>query len=362
VFLAREGHAGRVGINFLEKIQLPTPATLYGALLAGVDDVLVGAGIPRDVPALLDALTRHAAVELPLHVTGAAPDEAFVLRFDPARVVTVPAAPLARPRFLAIVASATLAQSLARHGGRVDGFIVEGPTAGGHNAPPRGPLALSDAGEPVYGPRDVVDLARLRALGLPFWLAGSTATPDRVRAARADGAAGVQVGTLFALCAESGLDPSLRARILEDVRRGAARVFTDPLASPTGFPFKVLQLAGTLSDPAVYEARERRCDLGYLRELYRRHDGAIGYRCPGEPVADYVRKGGAAEDTRGRKCICNGLVATVGLAQWRADGPEPPILTSGDDLRGVAHLLGGGAGYSASDVLEYLTGPSPSTA
>ena len=42
----------------------------------------------------------------------------------------------------------------------------------------------------------------------------------------------------------------------------AARVFTDPLASPTGFPFKVLGLEGTLSEPAVYARRERLCDLG----------------------------------------------------------------------------------------------------
>ena len=353
VFLAREGHRGKVGINFLEKIQLPTPATLYGALLAGVDYVLMGAGIPRDVPMMLDALTRHAAVELPLHVTGAGAD-AFRFGFDPAEVMRRPGEPLPRPRFLAIVAYATLAQSLARHGGRVDGFVVEGPTAGGHNAPPRGPLTLSASGEPVYGPRDEIDLGRLRALGLPFWLAGSAATPERLREARAEGAAGVQVGTLFALCEESGLDPSLRARILARVRAGDARVFTDPLASPTGFPFKVLQLANTLSDPAVYEARERRCDLGYLRELYRRDDGRIGYRCPGEPVADYVRKGGRAEDTRGRKCICNGLVAAVGLAQQRRDGLEAPIVTSGDDLRGVAHLLGSGDGYRAAAVLDYL--------
>ena len=354
IFLAREGHGGRVGINFLEKIQLPTPATLYGALLAGVDYVLMGAGIPRDVPALLDALTRHAAFDLPLHVTGALEGDAFALRFDPADVVRAPGALLARPRFLAIVASATLAQSLVRHGGRVDGFVVEGPAAGGHNAPPRGALALSASGEPVYGPRDEVDLDRLRALGLPFWLAGSTATPERARAARAEGAAGVQVGTLFALCEESGFDPSLRARILDEVRGGRARVFTDPRASPTGFPFKVLQLEGSLSDPAVYAARERHCDLGYLRELYRRDDGTIGYRCPGEPVADYVRKGGAVEHTRGRKCICNGLAAAAGVAQSRAGGEEAPIVTSGDDLRGVAHLLAGRAGYSAADVLDYL--------
>ena len=162
--------------------------------------------------------------------------------------------------------------------------------------------------------------------------AGSYASPERVRQARDAGAAGVQVGTLFAFCRESGIDPALKERVLDEARSGGARVFTDPLASPTGFPFKVLRLEGTLSEPAVYEARQRLCDLGYLRELYRRSDGTVGYRCPGEPLEDYVRKGGPIEETHGRKCICNGLLATVGLGQRRKTGPEPPIVTSGDDL------------------------------
>jgi NAD(P)H-dependent flavin oxidoreductase YrpB (nitropropane dioxygenase family) len=59
VFLARRGHHGRIGINFLQKVELPTPAILYGALLAGVDYVLVGAGVPREIPSLLDRLVRH---------------------------------------------------------------------------------------------------------------------------------------------------------------------------------------------------------------------------------------------------------------------------------------------------------------
>ena len=50
VFLARDGHDGLVGINFLEKMQLPTLPSLYGAMLAGVDYVLMGAGIPRAIP------------------------------------------------------------------------------------------------------------------------------------------------------------------------------------------------------------------------------------------------------------------------------------------------------------------------
>jgi len=126
---------------------------------------------------LLDGLLGHDGVSLPLHVTGATPADEYVLTFDPRRVLSLPSwPPLRRPRFLAIVASATLAASLARHGGRVDGFVVEGPTAGGHNAPPRGPLTLSGDGEPVYGPRDAVDLGRMREIGLPFWLAGSCGT------------------------------------------------------------------------------------------------------------------------------------------------------------------------------------------
>ena len=356
VFLARENHEGLVGINFLEKVQLPTPAILYGALLAGVDYLLVGAGIPRDFPDLLDRLTRHEAVRLPLHVTGALPTDDFAARFDPARVLPVHRlAPLRRPQFLAIVASATLAASLARHGGRVDGFVVEDPTAGGHNAPPRGPLKLNDTGEPVYGARDAVDLARMRELGLPFWLAGTRATPAGIADARAQGAAGIQVGTLFAFCDESGIDPGLRDRVLAGVRAGTAQVVTDPLASPTRFPFKVVQVDGTLSDPHRYAGRARRCDLGYLRELYRREDGTIGYRCAAEPIADYLRKGGDQADTAGRKCVCNGLLGTIGLGQLRPDGVEPAIVTAGAGLREIAALLDGRVSYSAADVIAYLT-------
>jgi nitronate monooxygenase len=214
---------------------------------------------------------------------------------------------------------------------------------------------LNEAGEPVYGARDSVDLSRMREIGLPFWLAGACATPDGIASAKAQGAAGIQVGTLFAFCDESGLEPSLRTRVLAQVGAGTTRVFTDPLASPTGFPFKVVQVEGTLSDPAVYAARERRCDLGYLRELYRRDDGTIGYRCGGEPVDDYLRKGGDLADTVGRKCVCNGLLATIGLGQLRADGVEPAIVTAGAGLREIAALLHGRASYSAADVIAYLT-------
>src|ERR1017187_5271417 len=212
IWLAKEGHDGRVGINLLEKIQLPTLPSLYGAMLAGVDTVLMGAGIPRAIPGALDALARGEPAELKIDVAGATPEDSFVNRFDPRCVfpADVPLPAVKRPEFLAIISSATLALTLARKStGRVDGFVVEGPLAGGHNAPPRGQLQLTPDGQPVYGPRDVPDLPKIRELGLPFWLAGAYSRPEKISEALALGAAGVQVGTAFALCEESGIFPEI---------------------------------------------------------------------------------------------------------------------------------------------------------
>lgn len=360
VFLAKEGHRGAVGINLLEKIQLPVLASLYGAMLADVDYVLMGAGIPRSIPGALDRFAAGEPAEMKIDVAGAKPEEAFFSRFDPVAFLGGAAPTLRRPKFLPIVSSATLALTLAKKSnGRVDGFVVEGELAGGHNAPPRGPLQLDASGQPVYGARDVPDLVKIRELGLPFWLAGSYARPERLAEARAAGAAGIQVGTAFAFCAESGIDPALKREALRASREGRAEIFTDPVASPTGFPFKVLPLPGTVAVGEVYAARERVCDLGFLRQPYRREDGTVGYRCAAEPVEDYVRKGGDAADTVGRMCLCNGLAATVGFAQARDGGLEPALVTAGNEVNELARLAPAGQEfYSAADVVHYLLGPA----
>jgi len=123
---------------------------------------------------------------------------------------------------------------------------------------------------------------------------GATGHPGKLAEAISLGAAGIQVGTPFAFCEESGIHPELKRQAIALSSLGQARVFTDPVASPTGFPFKVAQLENTLSNAANYHARHRICDLGYLRHLYRRPDGTIGYRCPAEPLEHYRRKGGGA--------------------------------------------------------------------
>ena len=357
VFLAKQGHLNAVGVNFLEKVQLPHLASLYGAMLAGVGYVLMGAGIPLHIPGVLDNFAAGRPAEYKLAVTGAASGQDTQMRFDPSDYIEGPLPVLTRPRFLAIVSSNTLATTMLRRAsGRVDGLVIESPTAGGHNAPPRGKLQLNEAGEPIYGERDRVNIAELRELGVPFWLAGGWGNADKVREAIDLGAAGVQVGTAFAFSEESGMRTDLKKSLLTQAVAGTGQVFTDPLASPTGFPFKVAQLAGSYSDAEVAAARTRVCDLGYLREPYAIEGEKIGYRCSAEPVATYVAKGGKIEDTVGRKCLCNALMANIGHGQLRKDGTvEPPLVTVGDDLNTAAEFLKDGRdSYSAVDVVKSL--------
>ncbi|HHE74137.1 MAG: nitronate monooxygenase [Deltaproteobacteria bacterium] len=355
VFLAKEGHANPVGTNLLEKVQLPNLYALYGAMLAGVDYVIMGAGIPREIPGVLDLLADHQSVSLKIAV-GAANGNRFHATFDPKTFFKKALPPLKRPKFLSIVSSVLLATMMARKAnGRIDGFVVELPEAGGHNAPPRGKLLLSDRGEPVYGDRDAIELEKIKALGLPFWMAGCWGTPEKLQEAISLGAKGIQIGTVLAFSKESGFTDAVKNLAIENIQKGTASVFTDPSASPTGFPFKVLSLEGSLSEINAYQERPRKCDLGYLRHLYEKPDGKIGYRCPAEPEAVFIGKGGNPDDMKGKKCLCNALLSNVGVGQMRKSGyVENTLVTSGDGIMTICRFLKDRASYKTEDVINWL--------
>ncbi|KAB2881023.1 hypothetical protein F9K33_02150 [bacterium] len=95
-----------------------------------------------------------------------------------------------------------------------------------------------------------------------------------------------------------------------------------------------------------------------LRTLFKKEDGSLVYRCPAEPVEDYVRKGGRLEETVGRTCLCNNLMAAAGIPQRRKNGyVEPPLVTAGNDLANIGRFLkAGNSGYSAKDVIDALMG------
>ena len=105
---------------------------------------------------------------------------------------------------------------------------------------------------------------------------------------------------------------------------------------------------------------QKRVKKDYLRSSYLRHDGTVGYRCPGEPEAHYQTKGGKYEDVAGRKCLCNALLANIGMGQLRPDGSvEPALVTAGLDAASLkSFLVEGSLNYTAGDVIHYLLGPA----
>jgi hypothetical protein len=95
------------------------------------------------------------------------------------------------------------------------------------------------------------------------------------------------------------------------------------------------------------------CVHGYLRSAYRKADGGIGWRCGAELESAFADKGGEPSETVGRRCICNGLLATAGHPQAMKDGRmELPLITSGSHLDFDRFLKGDD--YDANDVIDSL--------
>lgn len=354
VWLAKEGHSGLVGMNILEKIQMAIPFQLFGAILADVDYILIGAGIPAQIPFALDLLQKGKPVAMRVDVADT--NEKSILKFDPSTITGI-SYPLKRPKFLAIVSSHALVSYLNKDDEtKPDGYIIEYHVAGGHNAPPRKKDAIDGNGEAIYSELDSPNLDKIIATGSDFWLAGGFGTPEKLKEALSLGACGIQVGSLFALSNESGFTKNLKDDAINHLMDGSIHITTDATASPTGFPFKVIENEDSLSVRDNFEKRIRVCDLGYLRTPFKRESGSIGYRCPAEPQSNFVFKHGHIEQSHNAKCLCNALMADIGLGQIRPNGStEMPLVTIGSDLEGPRRLLQmHPQGWSAAEAVTFL--------
>src|SRR3990167_8430773 len=352
IWLAKEGHDGPISVNYLEKLQIGHIYHLTGAMLAEVDFVTMGAERTRKIPGVLDAIASGGNPSYLIYVENSRRENE--ISFAPREFLGEKyPRELKRPGFLPIVSSDVLAKRMDEKlpSGSIQGFVIELPTAGGHNAPSRTKGVFDESGQPLYGPKDAVAFEKLRALRIPFWIGGSLASPEGLGKAKALGAVGIQAGSIFALSEDSGMDPLFRAEMRRLGYRDELVIRTEARVSPTGFPFKVAQLPGTLSDPAVYAARARVCDLSALPVPYQQDDGKVGFRCPSEPVEDYLRKGGRLEDTEGARCLCNGLFSAARLGNPN----EPPIFTIGDDVSFLRYLMSDeNSSYRATDAIAYL--------
>ena len=367
VWLAKEGHHGNIFINFLKKVELPLVYTMYGAMLADVDGVIVGAGNPDGLAAACSRLVNHQSVNIDILVLYREPGEDFYVPFDPRLIADgkFTSKPLHRPALLAIASLEGLVQALSQSQSEApDGFIIEHHTAGGHNAGPQGPIRLDNLRQPIYSELDEPDLTAIHQIGLPFWLAGGYASREKIQKAQTFGATGVQVGSVFALAEESGMKPAYKSAIMYEIKKGTedSDLVKTTLFSPTGFPFKVVQLEGTLADDMVYAARSKICDIGLLQQRGFSKPDADGkrhlfQRCSAAPIEGFVKKRGLPHNTESRRCLCNGLLSTVGLAQGTNQKEEPAIVTLGNHLDSIRRLSHQGQyPYWVRDVVMDLLG------
>lgn len=110
VWLAKEGHRRPIGMNLLEKVQLVHLPTILGAMMAGVDTLIVGAGIPRQIPQILENFANNEEASYIVDVKGS--KEKIELKLDPKQYVAEETK-LKKPDFYAIVSHHALAQFLA---------------------------------------------------------------------------------------------------------------------------------------------------------------------------------------------------------------------------------------------------------
>ena len=101
--------------------------------------------------------------------------------------------------------------------------------------------------------------------------------------------------------------------------------------------------------------------MGLLQVNYLTPSGELGYRCPAESVEAFTAKGGRVQNTVGRVCLCNALLAAAGFPQLRPGGyEEPPIVTLGENLDSAKELVDalppGQESYTVGKALLYLRG------
>jgi NAD(P)H-dependent flavin oxidoreductase YrpB (nitropropane dioxygenase family) len=350
VWLAKEGHDRPISINYLEKIQLPHPYAITGAMLARVDFITMGAGTAFDIAGMIRSILAGKEATYPVSIFGGK-IKFHMMRFHPESFFGEKLPQMKLPGFIPIIASNLLGKIYKKElpPGSVQGFVVEQESAAGHNAPPRTRIPDGQGGTRlVYGFKDEIDWAEMAGFGIPFWIGGDCASPEKLEWAKSLGARGTQTGSIWAFSEGSGMDKDIRRRVRKLGFEGKLRVRTAYRFSPTNFPFKVVELDGTLSDPSILENFPRVCNYGVLVSLYEEPDGSIGRRCPAEPVESFVSKGGKEEDTVGRGCLCKCLLAAAGFGGI-------PIVTHGDGSDFFRHLMSGpDDSYTVTDAMKYL--------
>lgn len=248
---------GYAGINIMCALMRDYEASVRGALDAGADAIISGAGLPLGLPAIQSA--RDTAL-IPIVSSGRALE--------------------------------LICKKWERLGARPDAVVLEGPLAGGHLGFKMDQVDL-EANRLENLLPEVKDMAK-RYGDMPIIVAGGVYTHDDIVRYLAMGADGVQMGTRFLATEESSASTAYKDSVVRS-RQEDIMVAHDP-GSPCGLPFRIIKQS-PMYVSSLARARKPKCDKGYV--LLKDAEGKFS-RCP------------AKESNEHHFCICNGLLSSAG--------------------------------------------------
>lgn len=262
-----------VGINIMVAAVNQYESSVLGALDGGVDVIISGAGLPIQLPAIVEKHER-------------ASDVALVPIVSSARALNI------------------IIRKWSKYNRVPDAVVVEGPLAGGHIGWAKKGDAFDEKNKLENLVCEVLLLAKEH--NIPVIAAGGIHDNKDIQRYLKLGCSGVQMGTRFLATFESGASEEYKQKLI-GCNKGDIELADKP-GSPCGLLFRVIN-----SSPFYQEALENKrvpnCDKGYV---------LINGKCP-------------AKDGLDSFCICNGLLSSskvksnekelysVGAMAWRID-------------------------------------------
>ncbi|HET6515842.1 MAG TPA: nitronate monooxygenase family protein [Thermodesulfovibrionales bacterium] len=271
---------GFVGINIMNALVRDFNDSVRGALDAGADAIIAGAGLPLTLPAIQPQK-----------------DTALIPIVSSSRALDI------------------ICKKWEKIGSRPDAVVLEGPLAGGHLGFKIDQIDLDcNRLENLFAP--VKEMARKYG-DFPVIVAGGIYTHEDILKFFKMGADGVQMGTRFLATEESSATDDYK-RAVVGAREEDIIVAHDP-GSPCGLPFRVIKQS-PMYVSALKRLRKPKCDKGYV--LLKDRDGKFSI-CP------------AKESNEHHFCICNGLLSSAGYNPDR----EEPLYTVGTNASRVDKIV-----------------------
>ncbi|GER94121.1 nitronate monooxygenase [hot springs metagenome] len=265
-----KSEGGYAGINIMGALVRDYNDSVRGALDAGADAIISGAGLPLTLP----------AIQSPK-------DTALIPIVSSARALEI------------------ICKKWEKLGYRPDAVVLEGPLAGGHLGFKIDQMDI-EANKLENLLPHVKDVAKKYG-DFPVIVAGGIYTHDDILRFIKMGADGVQMGTRFLATEESSASDEYKQAVV-NAKQEDIIVAYDP-GSPCGMPFRVIRQS-PMYVSALRKLRDPKCDKGYV--LLKDKEGKFTI-CP------------AKESNNHHFCICNGLLSSAGYNRDK----EEPLYTVG---------------------------------